>query len=163
MKALTISDAEAITIELQGEIRRSPEARYTHRLHAILMIAQGVSVSEVSDILGDSPRTVQYWVNRFNDEGFDGLMESGRPGRPRKLSDDQIAEIKSALNGHPTGYGLNASTWDGKTLSSFIKQQYNLELGVRQCQRFLRQIGFRLRRPGTPSPKRRGQKNRYHT
>jgi hypothetical protein len=35
MKALTISDAEIMTLALQDEIRRSQEARYDHRLLTI--------------------------------------------------------------------------------------------------------------------------------
>jgi transposase len=38
-------------------------------------------------------------------------------------------------------------SWDGKTLSAFIKRQYGIDLGVRQCQRLFRQLGFRLRKP----------------
>jgi transposase len=43
--------------------------------------------------------------------------------------------------------GLNGNLWDGKTLSLFIKNQYSVVLGVRQCQRLFRQLGFRLRKP----------------
>jgi transposase len=32
-------------------------------------------------------------------------------------------------------------------MSAFIKQQWGVTLGVRQCQRLFRQLGFRLRKP----------------
>lgn len=147
MKALTISDAETMILALQDEIRRSQEARYDHRLHAVLLIAQGVTCSKAATLLGDSPRTIQYWVRRFEDEGFAGLADTDRPGRPKKLSEQQLVEINKALRGPPRSYGLNTNIWDGKTLSSFIKQQYSIDLGVRQCQRLFRQLGFRLRKP----------------
>lgn len=147
MKALTISDAETMIFALQDEIRRSQEARYDHRLHAVLLIAQGVSCSEAASLLGDAPRTVQYWVRRFEDEGFAGLADADRPGRPKKLSEHQLAEISEALRGPPGNFELSTNIWDGKTLSTFIMQQYNVELGVRQCQRLFRQLGFRLRKP----------------
>ena len=65
MKALTITDAEDMIMAIQDEIRRTEEARYDHRLHAMLLVAQGLSCREVGKILGDAPRTVAYWVNRF--------------------------------------------------------------------------------------------------
>ena len=40
-----------------------------------------------------------------------------------------------------------AMFWDGKTLSAWIERQYEARLGVRQCQRVFRQLGFRLRKP----------------
>jgi len=42
---------------------------------------------------------------------------------------------------------LNGYLWDGKTLSVFIEQHYSVQLGVRQCQRLFRQLGFRYRKP----------------
>ena len=147
MKKLTISDAETAILILQDEIRRSYEARYDHRLHAILMVAQGMSCRQVAQLLGDSPRTVAYWVKRFETEGLSGLADADRPGRPSKLDQGQIQVIETALRSHPSQYGLAGNLWDGKLLSHFIEQQFGIQLGVRQCQRLFRQLGFRFRKP----------------
>lgn len=147
MKTLTISDAETMVLALQDEIRRSQEARYDHRLHAVLLVAQGVSCPEAAALLGDAPRTVQYWVHRFEEEGFAGLADADRPGRPKRLSETQLTEVSKAIRGSPRDFGMTTNVWDGKTLSAFIDQQYSVDLGVRQCQRFFRQLGFRLRKP----------------
>ena len=147
MKRIHISDAETVILILQDEIRRSYEARYDHRLHAILMVAQGMSCRQVAEFLGDSPRTVAYWVNRFEAEGLSGLADAYRPGRPSRLNEQQLSEIQSALRSSPSIYGFTANLWDGKLLSYFIRQEFGIELGVRQCQRLFRQLGFRLRKP----------------
>ncbi len=147
MKALSISGAQDVVLALQDEIRRSDQARYDHRLHALLLVAQGMSCRQAALYLGDSPRTVAYWVHRFEDEGFAGLADADRPGRPRRLNDDQLAEVAEAVRGSPLDYGLESGLWDGKTLSAFIFKRFSVELGVRQCQRLFRQLGFRLRKP----------------
>ena len=147
MKKLTIPDAQTTILGLQDEIRRSHDARYDHRLHAILLVAHGLSAHEVARLLGDSPRTVAYWVQRFIGDGLFGLVEWERPGRPSRLSEDQVKEIDLVLRGRPSEYGLTGNLWDGKTLSAFILQQWGVNLGVRQCQRLFRQLGFRLRKP----------------
>jgi transposase len=147
MKALTISDAETMIFALQDEIRRSQEARYDHRLHAVLLVAQGVTCTEAAALLGDAPRTVQYWIHRFEAEGFAGLADADRSGRPKKLSEQQLDEIGKVLRESPRKTGLTTNIWDGKTLSIFIKQKYAVDLGVRQCQRLFRRLGFRLRKP----------------
>ena len=41
MKPLTISDKETMILALQDEIRRSEESRYDHRLHGVLLVAEG--------------------------------------------------------------------------------------------------------------------------
>jgi hypothetical protein len=42
---------------------------------------------------------------------------------------------------------MGTNLWNGKTLSEFIQTQYGIGLGVRQCQRLFRQLGFRMRKP----------------
>src|SRR3974377_2135008 len=101
MRQLTITDASTIVLGLQDEIRRSEESRYEHRLHGVLQIAQGMSCPEVSRLLGDSPRTVEYWVRRFEDKGLAGLVEGERSGRPRRLTDKQLEEINLVLRQPP--------------------------------------------------------------
>ena len=147
MKKAKISDAEIAILILQDEIRRSYEARYDHRLHAILMVAQGMSCRQVAQLLGDSSRTVAYWVKRFEADGLSGLADADRPGRPSKLDQRQLQSIEVALRSHPSQYGLAGNLWDGKLLSHFIDQQFGIQLGVRQCQRLFRQLGFRFRKP----------------
>ena len=147
MKASTITDKENIIFILQDEIRRTDEARYDHRLHAILLVAQGMSSRQAAQYLGDSPRAVAYWVQRFESEGLAGLADADRSGRPKKLNHVHIAKINMALRKSPFDYGLSVNLWDGKTLSAFIQQQFDIQLGVRQCQRLFRQLGFRLRKP----------------
>jgi transposase len=101
MKKLIIQDAGSIILGLQDEIRRSAEARYDHRLHGLLLVAQGMSGHEVARLLGDSPRTVAYWVSRFEEEGLAGLVDAERSGRPRRLSENQIQIIDAALRQQP--------------------------------------------------------------
>jgi transposase len=146
MKPLTINDPD-IVLGLQDEIRRSEESRYDHRLHGLLLVAHGLSCREVAQLLGDSPRTVQYWVTRFEKDGLAAMVEGERSGRPRTLGDKELAEINRVLRQTPKTVGLGGNIWDGKSLSAFIKRQFRVELGVRQCQRLFRQLGFRLRKP----------------
>jgi transposase len=147
MKPLTISDASTIILGLQDEIRRSEESRYDHRLHGVLLVAQGMSCPEVSRLLGDSPRTVEYWVGRFEESGLTGLIEGDRSGRPRRLNNEQLDEINSILRQPPENVGIQSGIWDGKGLAAFIKKQYGITLGVRQCQYMFKSFGFRRRKP----------------
>ncbi|MBN2431120.1 MAG: transposase [Acidobacteria bacterium] len=147
MKKLTISEADEIVFGLQDEIRRSRDSRYDHRLHAVLLVAQGMSCPEVARLLGDAPRTVEYWVNRFESDGLAGLVDLDRPGRPPRLGAEQYREIGEVLRRPPAEVGLGTHLGDGKALSAFIRRRYGIELGVRQCQRIFRQLGFRIRKP----------------
>ena len=77
-KALTIAEPSVIILGLQDEIRRSAESRYDHRLHGVLLVAEGMNCCRVAELLGDAPRTVEYWVRRFEAKGLAGLQEGAR-------------------------------------------------------------------------------------
>ena len=112
MKPLKIADATSIVLGLQDEIRRSEESRYDHRLHGVLLVAQGMTCPEVSRLLGDAPRSVEYWIRRFEARGLAGLVEGGRSGRPRRLSESQLREIDTVLRRTPRDVGLAGTLWD---------------------------------------------------
>ena len=165
MKPLTLSDADNIILGLQAEIQRSEEARYDHRLHGVLLVAQGTSCREVARLLGDAPRTVQYWVHRFEEQGLAGLQEGERTGRPQRLSAKQMRAISRVLRQDARQAGMNVTMWDGKTLSSWITRQYGIQVGTRQCQRLFRKLDFRLLKPrpviakANPARQKRHKKN----
>ena len=118
-----------------------------HSLHVILLVAQYLSIRKVALLQGYSPRTVTYWFRKFNEEGLAGLADAERSGRPRKLIQDQLYQIDTALRKSSSDYGILNILWDGKTLSALIKKKFKVEVGVRQCQRLFRQMGSRLRKP----------------
>jgi len=148
MKSLKISDAQTMILALQDEIRRSDESRYDHRLHGVLLVAQGLSCREAAGVLGDAPRTVENWVHHFERSGFAGLAEGERTGRPSRLSPAQLSRVEFALRQGPREAGLaGGGVWDGKTLSRYLEEKLGVELKARQCQRLFRQLGFRFRKP----------------
>ena len=147
MKPLTISNAETMILALQDEIRRNDASRYDHRLHGVLLVAQGMSCPKVADLLGDSTRSVVNWVRRFESSGFGGLEEAPRSGRPSRLGEQHLRDIQKALRGSPRDAGMESGLWDGPTLSAWLRQKHGVDLKVRQCQRLFRQMGFRLRKP----------------
>lgn len=147
MKPLTVADSETIILGLQDEIRRSEESRYDHRLHGLLLVAHGMTCPEVAALFGDAPRTVEYWIRGFEKRGLAALREGDRSGRPGRLSEKHLRGIHAALRRMPREIGLGGNVWDGKTLAAWIERRYGIALGVRQCQRLFRRLGFRLRKP----------------
>jgi len=58
-----------------------------------------------------------------------------------------MGKVDAVLRKTPSEVGMGGNLWDGKTLAAWIERQYGARLGVRQCQRLFRQLGFRLRKP----------------
>lgn len=140
-------DNESAIFVLQDEIQRSEQARYDHRLHAVLLVAKGLTCPAVAELFGDPVRTVRYWVQKYITDGLQGLIENERSGRPSRLEPVHIDQIGKVLRRTPEDVGLHGVIWDGKTLSAYIQIEFGITLGVRQCQRLFRDLDFRLRKP----------------
>jgi transposase len=147
MKPLLITDAETMVLALQDEIRRNDQARYDHRLHGVLLVAQGMSCRRVAQLLGDAPRSVENWVNGFEQHGLKALAERSGRGRKSRLSEEQFAEIGRWLRANPQSQGMEGNLWDGPMLSACVKKHFEIDLSIRQCQRLFRQMNFRYRFP----------------
>ena len=118
---LKVENAETSAAIIQDEIRRNPEARYEHRLHAVLLVSQGMSGVRVATLMGDSVRAVEGWVKSFNKEGFSALFDEQIPGRPSRITPDLLKEIGSRLRRSPEESGLSCALWDGKALSHWLQ------------------------------------------
>lgn len=53
-----------------------------HRMHGVLLVAQGMTCPEVARLLGDAPRSVENWVHRVDQQGLAGLTEGSDPDAP---------------------------------------------------------------------------------
>lgn len=74
------------------------------RAKIIILSAQGISNKEIAHKLDYSNQSVSLWRRRFLEQGVSGLHDELRPGRPRSISDEQIAElIKKTLQTKPPG------------------------------------------------------------
>jgi transposase len=147
MKCLQIEDAQIMQIAIQQEIMRTEDSRFDHRLHGILLVSKGYNCYDVGEMFGHNATTIERWVNAFNIKGFAGLYEGERTGRPRSLNPKEWEQLGKDLRKHPTDFNYGQNLWDGKLLSYHLEHEYGLKLGVRQCQRIFKKMGFRRRKP----------------
>lgn len=147
MKRIKIKDSKIMQVAIQQEIQRSEDSRYDHRLHGILLLNKGFSCYDVGEMLGHDSTTIQRWANSFNENGFSGLDEGIREGRPNTLDARQLEKLSKDLRKHPTTFKYEQNLWDGKLMAHHIREKYGIVLGVRQCQRLFHKFGFRRRKP----------------
>lgn len=136
----------SIILAIRKEINRSSESRYDHRLHALLLVAQGMRAAMAAHFLGDAPRTIQHWIRLYETQGIPGIKEDERSGRPARLSPENLQMIAEALSQSPEEVGLASPKWDGKVLADFIRNCFKISISIRQCQRLLRAFENRSRK-----------------
>jgi putative transposase len=98
---LNMSDETKKQLETVSNSRSLPYA-HVQRANIILMSAQGLTNTHIAKKVGLSGRMVGMWRQRFIDQGLMGLYNEPRPGAPRSINDDQIAQlIQKTLKSKP--------------------------------------------------------------
>ena len=96
-KAIRIELTDAEAAELASRLRRRKVARAdAMRAEIVLLAAQGVSNLAIADRLGITRVTVASWRRRFAERRLDGLHDEQRPGAPRTITDQKIADLVTA-------------------------------------------------------------------
>ena len=92
MAALILSDEERMFLERQVR-RRAAALSLSDRCRMILRCADGLSNKAVAAEIGVREHTVGKWRQRFLRERIDGLADAPRPGRPRTIKDEKVADV----------------------------------------------------------------------
>ncbi len=113
-----IHSREELLKQGQEIIKQTADLKFIHRVTIVKLILGGMSTKELSQYCGDSVRTINTWVKKVDEEGWESLMTVKPKGRPATFSDTQLEEIKQAISDDPENYGYHV--WDGPTLSNYI-------------------------------------------
>ena len=103
--------------ELRGYARgRSVSVRLSQRAHIVLLASEGRQDKEIGEALGFTRQKAGRWRQRFLELGIEGLKKDApRPGRKKKISTAQIAEIvRRTTNDTPP----TATHWSTRSMSA---------------------------------------------
>ena len=116
---------KACSIELAEEYRqilpkwkRSPTSpqKLVRRAEIVLAAAEGLNNKAISERRLGSEQTVCLWRKRYAEYGIEGLQDKPKPGRPRRLGQDKIAEIVATTMAPPVG----VTHWSARRLARQI-------------------------------------------
>jgi transposase len=141
------SDINKLLEEGKEIMTASEDSKYLMRVFAVNMVLSGYEVSKISEMAGVSGATIYKWIKIVDEEGFEALRNKKIPGRPSRLNDKQLTALDLAIQSNPNDYGFK--TWDGPSLSEYIKNTFKVNIGVRRCQELFHKLGFSHIRPQT--------------
>jgi putative transposase len=73
--------------ELEAKYKQEKNPRVKERLLAILLLYQGKKVSELPSIIKRSRTSIEDWIKRWNNQGYQGLIPHFTGGPKPKISD----------------------------------------------------------------------------
>lgn len=145
MMKVTLSDQEHQ--QLVEVMKATPDARLRMRCQAVLMTARGRPHRHIAEDLAVSVRTLQRWLNRFHQQGLDGLAIRWAPGRAAKIPESLAPEILGWVRQGPAGCGLDRANWTYEELAIHLYQVKGLTVSTTTMRTFCQRHGVRPYRP----------------
>ena len=101
--ALVLSAEQRSQLESMARSRSLPTGLVS-RVRIVLLSAAGKTNQQIALQLGLRNATVGKWRQRFVEQGVSGLHDEMRPGRPRPISDERVAQlVRKTLETKPEG------------------------------------------------------------
>jgi transposase len=111
--AIDLSELERRTLDDLARRRRTAQG-LARRARIVLLAAEGLENKTIAAELGTMADTVGKWRRRFAERRLEGLYDEPRPGTPRRIGDDAIAEtVRRTLEETPA----DATQWSLRSMA----------------------------------------------
>ncbi|ATD36464.1 TPA: IS630 family transposase [Salmonella enterica] len=131
---------------MRKEAQQTYDKNHARRLIAMLMLHQGMTVTDVARLLCAARSSVGRWINWFTLHGVEGL-KSLRPGRaPRWPVADILQLLPLLVQRSPKDFGWLRSRWSTELLVLVINRLFDVTLHRSTLHRYLRQADMVWRR-----------------
>lgn len=143
--------SQAIVLQMSRPVRRrlhqlSLKTRNKvvfRRCQIVLNLARGESPTTIAVTLGCDVSTVYRARQAFLRTGIVSLFPRKSPGRPRRVTPEQVRGLDRTLQREPRAVGKNFSNWTAPNLKVHLRWAVHPVT----VWRYLRRLGWRWRRP----------------
>ena len=120
---------------LKNTMRTSSVFRVRQRAHAILLSAKAYRIDQLVDIFEVDRDTITRWLDRWDEDQFDGLEDAPRSGRPRSIPPEVEDSVLKQVEDDPRQL---------KAVVARLEDRFSVSLAT--IKRFLKRQGYKWRR-----------------
>ena len=139
--------SEADSQELEREFRRATDVKHRDRLQIVRLAHRGRGHQEIAAELGITPRTVQRWLNAYNDGGLARLRPRKAKGAAGKIPAERAEDLRRWVIEGPAGQGLDRANGTHAELAEHLYRTHGIRTSRSAVQRFCQKRGIRVYRP----------------
>ena len=128
--------------QLNKKIRKYEEdTKVLYKLHFIRHLYNEKSIKEAAELEEISISTAYSWLNRWNENGIDGLKTKPRSGRPGSLSDEDKEKLDTIL--FETPFLTTEKAHD------IIKDNFGIDFTLKHVRTIVHQLDYYYSEPYT--------------
>ena len=125
-------------------------------MRAVQLVRQGESPTVVARILGVASSSVHRWRRMARRRG--GLHAKSVPGRPRRMSDQQLRQLRTLLRQGAVAHGWCSQWWTALRVTILIERRFGIKYHPDPVRRLLRQrLGWTSQKPQKHARERNDQ------
>jgi transposase len=130
---------------LKWAMRRRQFADISIRILAVILARRGTSISEIARRLEFERLTVRKWLNRYREQGIEGLEDRKSTGHPPKLNSGQKQEIARILDRGPEPSEALAR-YRLEDIQRIIQRKWGIRISRSATWNLLTELGFSHRK-----------------
>jgi transposase len=152
--ASCIKELKSLLKELKKEKQTPAILRCIYRIKALIAYYKGNAIDIVASCYDISTKTLKRWIKKFETLGCEYLRDKARPGRPSKLSAEQLEALKEIVS------DTNQRVWVARHIYVLIFALFNVVFSVSYLPQLLRNIGLSFHKTTHYLVKRNNEKRR---
>jgi transposase len=119
----------------------------SRRLLAAQDLQTGLSQSHVARKFGVSRTTASRWNRSLSGKGMDALKKRRAPGRPSRLTAEQLTALRELYQAGPRVAGFDTDRWTTAKFADSILAKFAIKYDPDHAGRIMHRLGLRERRP----------------
>ena len=137
--------------DLESVLADETEVSKYQRAQALLLIDEGTSVAEVSELMRVSRQTIYNWLARFQKRRsrpvLERLCDAPRDGRPATVGDIIDDLLDELIGTDPRTYGYRSTVWTAELFRQYLFDYFQISASKRSVHYALDRLKVIWKRP----------------
>lgn len=145
--------------------RELTATEHTQVIHQVIyrLSQLGLGQKEIAQAVEYSQSNVSYVLRKIEESGgLEQYKVSCSSGRPSKLEDKQIEELKKGLKQGAKACGFPHDGWTRLRIQSYIKARFDVEYSLPHISRLMKRLGYSLQEPTIKDSRRSEDQIEYY-
>ncbi len=133
--------------EIEQLFRRGPNNRVRKRAQAIRLSAMGYTVTQIVERLGCNRQSIHNWFDLFEAQGYQGIYDKPRSGRPVIATVDYRMRLVEAIKTNPRKMGYPFTVWTLTRIRAHMAREIRILLSESRVRQIMKEEGLVFKRP----------------
>jgi len=153
MKLIQINPTWHSRTQLLELKKKEKNPKVLLKLLMIINFMEGKSLEDIQHSLNIDENFIYRWKKRYNQAGYQGLIEKEHGHRQRKLTPSQEDELKQDLLQNPSTCGYTFPKWNGIKAWNHIERKFHVRLAKSAAYDYLNRLNLTFLVPRPHNPK----------